>query len=234
MTNRVTYFSLFFLIFYIIQSNILHTTGQQSSTRREKQRVNFYGELQDSYGNTFNVDNISIAGDVDNIKVYEKPLDADADPANNTDTVNLEQFSEIRPVDTENPKNNVVRYASTDYVSLVFTYKNLEKKEHTYLIKNSHKLFCTKVNGGELADKEVAFEAVKKLTIVGKMLREEKPNTPNESTEKRARKENQCAKAAHTIYDLEEIIKKINDPHKGSLEEFVSNIKDLVGGICNS
>jgi hypothetical protein len=133
----------------------------------QKHHMNYHGKLVDVRGKVSDVDNISISGKLETIKMYEIPLDASHDPAENITVFNLSQIYSIEPAPRE--KCDIShRFKNREYNEIIVTLNDPEKTQHHYLIDASQKIMCDLVTGAGPLEKQLTFSGIKKLIITGK------------------------------------------------------------------
>ncbi len=136
----------------------------------QKHHLNYQGEITDLKGKTYKVDNISISGKLRSIKMYEKPVDASHDPAENITAFDLEQIYSIEPATKSKCDNS--NYKNRSYSEIIVTLNSPNKTQHHYLIESSQKIKCDEVTTAGPLEKELTFNAIKKLTITGRTERQ--------------------------------------------------------------
>lgn len=146
--------------------------GQSSKDEApQKHHLNYYGEITDLKGKSFEVDNISISGKLRSIKMYEKPVDASRDPAENITAFDLEQIYAIEPA-LKSKCDAPSHYKNKQYTEIIVTLNSPDKTQHHYLIDASQKIKCDEITGAGPLEKELTFNAIKKLTITGRTERQ--------------------------------------------------------------
>jgi hypothetical protein len=137
----------------------------------QKHHLNYQGEITDLKGKNYKVDNISVSGKLRSIKMYEKPVDASRDPAENITAFDLEQIYSIEPA-SKSKCDTPAHYKNKHYTEITVTLNDTSKTQHTYLIEASQKIKCDEVTGAGPLEKELSFSAIKKLTITGRTERQ--------------------------------------------------------------
>jgi hypothetical protein len=137
---------------------------------REKPSLNVYGSLTDTSNKTYRVENITIAGRVNDIAVYQKPNNPDINPDINTTRIDLCEIGEIR-IDTP----RIVQFNKRDYIEIVIISNDSRRTQNNYIIEKLKKLFCDEVNDAGPIEKELSFLAVQRLQIQGCRKQEDEP-----------------------------------------------------------
>lgn len=130
---------------------------------REKPKINFYGKLTDTSGNSFKVENITISGMYKQIPVYQKPDDKNTDPSINITRID---FTEIDTIRVPHPKT-VLTFNNRAYIELEISSKDPKKTKQTYIIERSKRVICDQINSAGPIEKDLAFQAVDTLSITG-------------------------------------------------------------------
>lgn len=165
-------------------------SGQENTSLTKKNRVNFYGTLETHAGNTLKIDNISVAHIYKQVKLYEVPNSFDkthkrvmlaSNPKEGIVTmVDLKESCSI-----EADPNFVFVYKKKkgsreiEFVKITVTSKDKTRTKHEYLIEVNRKLICDEVNDAGPIEKEVPFNAIKKLTLDGWKFREDQKDDKN-------------------------------------------------------
>lgn len=206
---------------------------QESEEGKEKPKVNFEGILLDNSGQSYTVENITIGGIYKSIPVYSQPAQNNQDPLQNTTFLDLAETSEIRTVDT--PAADLV-YLGRPYVKIEVISKDSKKTTFSYLVETSRKIMCDIRNDAGPLEKQIAFPALKTLTITDHKARVEKatPPTTGAPDAKVAERNRQCEQASKAIYQLEQETEKLSGSQKGTITELVESVKNWVGGLCSS
>lgn len=157
--------------------------GGSSESKPEKHHLNYYGHIIDLHGKSIDVDNISISGKLHAIKMYDIPVDATHDPAENTTAFDLEQIYSIEPAPKEKCGNNH-NFKSKQYQKIVVTLNDAARTEKWYLIELAQKITCDEVTGAGPLERAFSFSGLKKLVISGKVERTYKQLYPQEHGEK--------------------------------------------------
>ncbi|MBY0110035.1 MAG: hypothetical protein K2X90_02925 [Candidatus Babeliaceae bacterium] len=148
-------------------------TGFSQSSKDEapqKHYLNYQGEITDLEGKRYNVDNISISGKLRSIKMYEKPVDASRDPAENITAFDLDQIYSIEPA--EKAKCDNPHYKNKHYTEIIVTLNSPDKNQRHYVIESSQKIECYEISAAGPLEKKLTFNAIKKLTITGRTERQ--------------------------------------------------------------
>lgn len=148
---------------------VLLCTGFGQTSKDEapqKHHLNYKGEITDLKGKTYNVDNISISGKLRSIKMYERPVDVSRDPAENITAFDLEQIYSIEPA--QKAKCDNPHYKNKQYTEIIVTLNSSDRKQQHYLIESSQKIKCDEITGAGPLEKELTFNAIKRLTITGR------------------------------------------------------------------
>lgn len=135
----------------------------ESVAGREKPRINFYGTLTDTTGESYNVENISISGMCKQIPVYQKPASKDVDPTINITRID---FSELHSISVPNP-NAILNYNNRQYIEILITSKDHSKTSKTYIIERSKRLICDQINTAGPIEKDLSFQAVDTVVFEG-------------------------------------------------------------------
>lgn len=160
--------------------------SQQSVVTKNKQPINFIGTIKKITGKTYEVDNISISGALNDIPVYKKPISQESDPQQDTEFIHLMKIKRIyRSPDHvkaslmgEQRENNIPKirrkksaeslaqegvynYNGRDYIEINITFTN--NADDTYLIELSKELWCNRKDTD--THKEVSFEALESIDI---------------------------------------------------------------------
>ncbi len=155
--------------------------GQSSKDEApQKHHLNYHGEITDLKGKIYKVDNISISGKLRSIKMYEKPFDASRDPAENITALDLEQVYSLEPAPKGKCDTNH-HFKSKQYTEVIVTLNDSAKTEKHYLIEASQKIKCDEITGAGPLEKELTFNAIKKLTITGRTERQYNQIQPRET-----------------------------------------------------
>lgn len=153
--------------------------GGSSEYKPEKHHLNYYGTIIDLHGKSIEVDNISISGKLHAIKMYDIPVDAAHDPAENITVFDLEQIYSIEPAPKEKCGNNH-NFKSKQYQKIIVTLNDAARTEKLYLIEPSQKITCDEITGAGPLERAFSFSGLKKLIISGKIERSYKQLYPQE------------------------------------------------------
>ncbi len=159
---------------YVLSSLLLaQFSSQQSSTGHEKPNVNFFGELKDQSGNTYNVENITISGLYKQVPFYKVPPRPTMNPDTNTTRIDLEEIYQISvPYKGDVPKTYTLN--KREYIEIEVTYNDSVKTKSSYIIEKRRKLYCDQLSDAGIIQKELSFEAVDYLIIKGHREHDEK------------------------------------------------------------
>lgn len=136
-----------------------------SAVGKEKPSTNVFGMVTDADGQSYPVENITIAGRFKDIPLYKEPTDPTTNPEINKTLIDLCVISEIRI-----PAPKIVEYSKRKYVEIILISNNATS-QNTYIIEYSKRLFC---DYGPL-EKELNFTALKNVVIQGCRSQEERP-----------------------------------------------------------
>jgi hypothetical protein len=126
----------------------------------EKPTINFSGTIQDTDGNTYLVENITISGLFKQIPMYKKPNKITTKPTANITRMDL---SEISCITVPNKKEE--SFDGRAYVELEVTYKDYKRTTERFIIEAHKRVWCDQVNEAGPIEKDLAFEAIESLTI---------------------------------------------------------------------
>lgn len=207
------------------------TFGQQSSENPQTRLpLNFKGTLEDIQGNIFTVDNISLSGNYQNIPFYTQPTKEDLSPTAHTTFIDLKNITSLEPV-RKNEEPVFEHYQNHTYQLVNVILNNDEHTQHHYLLDAHKKITCELQEGSHALRKELALEAVKKLTITS--FEQQETISAAKQAEEATLKEKQCAKAGQVIHELQTAVNKVSDKTlRARLSEMVETVRDWLGGIC--
>lgn len=134
-----------------------------SITGREKPKINFYGTLTDTSGNTFEVENITISGLYKQIPLYAKPNDPKVDPTINITRIDI---NEISQVEIPHP-NTFLTYNNRQYVEIIITSADATKTTQHYITEKTKRIICDQVNAAGTIEKDLSYQAIDKIIIKG-------------------------------------------------------------------
>ncbi len=144
----------------------------KSVTGSYKPEKNFYGTITDIDNKQRDVEDITIAGQYKDIRVYPKPLDPATFSTDNFERIDIAETKEIRP-------NHMysMRHKGIDYVEIQVT--RTDGNTDAYLItKNTHVQANRKTESGPIT-KVVTMDQLKSLVIQGRLQEKDENNTPN-------------------------------------------------------
>lgn len=222
------------IVTYIIPLVLFAQFGRESEQNHTKPAVNFHGIVIDNADKTLTVDNITIDKLYKQIPFYVKPTDPLQDPLKNIARIDLQEVEEIRPAYPNNPKEGILKYANRDYIQVVIVTKGEKHIENTYLIETARKLFFDEMQNGYPVERELSFEALKKLTLTSYESRDTEKKSKEEVKTSKDRKDLQCAQAGKTLGELSQKTEQLQDPEKGVFSQLINKVKDLVGSICSA
>lgn len=218
----------------IMMTLCVNFSQQESDTPKEKPTVNFYGSLVDSTGDEFSVSNITINGLYKGIPVYAKPPEPGIEPEKNTTFIDLAETTEIRPAYQANPREGLQRYHERTYIEIVIVSNDRKKTKNNYLVEESRKIICDVDNEAGPLEKQLSFEALKRLKIEGHERREEEKESTKAKHKRDLERERQCREAGKTLRKLEKEAQNVSEPEKSKITELIETVKNWVGGICGS
>lgn len=126
----------------------------------EKPAINFKGKLQDTNGDTYVVENITISGMYKQIPMYKKPNKVTLKPTDNVTRIDLSEINLILV-----PDKKTLTFDGRDYVELEITYKDPTKTKENFIIEKYKRVWCDQVNAAGPIEKDLAFSAVETLSI---------------------------------------------------------------------
>ncbi|HBL98098.1 TPA: hypothetical protein DDZ86_00445 [Candidatus Dependentiae bacterium] len=220
---------LFPCIFALTAFMLCANFGSNSSTEgRAKPRISFYGTLTPSDGTKYPVKNILIGGLYEHIPFFAIPATENSTPSNDTTYLDLDNIDSIRPAFTL-AKDSLRTYKNRDYLEIVVTLKKTSGKEpgsseRHFLVDASRKLFCDQVTIAGDLEKEILFEAVQELTVLG-FRPGEKNKGSTDTKDKSAAKEALCTETKKNLAELEA-------ESKGLFPDLIKKIKESVNYIC--
>jgi len=129
----------------------------------EKPKIDFYGSLTDTTGNTYKVENISISGMYKQIPVYQKPALQEQDPSINITKLD---FVEIYSIKVPN-QQEILSFKNREYIEIEITSRDPERTKQRYIIEKNKRILCDQINAGGLIEKDLSFEALDTLLIDG-------------------------------------------------------------------
>lgn len=159
------------LLLYVVIIILCGGFGQSKDDVPQKHHLNYQGEITDLKDKKYKVDNISISGKLRTIKMYEKPIDPTRDPLENITAFDLQQIYSLEPA----PKGKCdtgYHYKSKQYTEVVVTLLDAAKTQKHYLIDASQRIKCDELTDAGPLEKELTFNAIKKLTITGRTERQ--------------------------------------------------------------
>lgn len=207
----------------------------QSTGGDEKPALDYSGEVTTD-GAMNSVKNVTISGLIKDIPVYYVPKDQSENPTTNTTFISLDSIESIEPISTI-PQQNVRRFNNRDFVEIKITFKNAapDKKIIHFLVDRPRRIICEIVVGDSRLKKEILFEALGKLTIIGNPQARgaeckscDAQGNTTKSLEKSAAQEALCRKAKDDLKNLESESKD----NKGPIGKMVESVKNTVNYIC--
>lgn len=126
----------------------------------EKPSINFRGKLQDTNGDTYEVENITISGMYKQIPMYKKPNTVTLKPTDNITKIDLSEISLITV-----PNKEILTFDGRDYIELEITYKNIKSQKERFIIEKHKRIWCDQINGADPIEKDLAFTAIESLSI---------------------------------------------------------------------
>lgn len=209
-------------------------SSQNTSTvGKEKPSTNVFGLITDADGQSYPVENITIAGRFKDIPLYKEPTDASTNPEINKTLVDLCVVSEIRI-----PVPKIVEYNKRKYVEIIIVSNNATT-QNNYIIEYSKRLFCDY----GLLEKELNFTALKNVVIQGCRSQEERPRTTYQAPAIAPLQVNQVkdqqaldatiTKTQSLIADLEKKAEKLsgNEQDKTLKTQILQTIADLRASV---
>lgn len=172
------------LVAVLAVSVLANWSGQENTSNTKKNRVNFYGTLETHAGNIFNVDNISIAHAYKQVKVYEVPAQYEKNQPRvmlkhnpKEGIVTMIDLKESTAIEAESGLLFLYKKKKgsreVEFVKITITSKDKARTKNSYLIETTRKLICDEINEAGPIEKEVPFNAIKKLTLEGWKFRED-------------------------------------------------------------
>lgn len=128
----------------------------------EKPTINFSGKLQDTNGDSYVVENITISGMYKQIPMYKKPNKVTTKPTANITRIDLSEISLITV-----PEKTVHTFDGRDYIELEITYKDPKKTKERFIIEMHKRIWCDQVNQAGPLEKDLAFDAVESVLLEG-------------------------------------------------------------------
>ncbi len=126
----------------------------------EKPTINFKGKLQDTNGDTYLVENITISGLYKQIPMYKKPNKITLKPTDNITRIDLSEISLISV-----PEKTAVMFDGRDYIELEITFRDPTKTKERFIIEKHKRIWCDQVNAAGPIEKDLAFNAIETVTI---------------------------------------------------------------------
>ncbi len=203
--------------------------GNNTSTEgRAKPRISFYGTLTPPDGTKYAVKNILIGGLYEHIPFFGIPTSENTAPSSDTTYLDLDDITTLKPAYPA-VKDSMRKYKGRDYIEVVVNLKKTTEKDNAsaerhFLIDASRKLFCDQVTVAGDLEKELVFEAIHEVTILG-FRQGEKSSGKGETKEKSAAKEALCTE---TKKDLEQL----EVESKGLFPDLIKKVKESVNYIC--
>lgn len=205
-------------------------TQQSQDNAKEKHKINFRGELLDTNGNHYQVDNISITGIYRQIPIYAKPSNPTTDPAVNTTYIDLDEIAAIAPT-INPPHDGISTFDKRQFIDITVTSKDSAHTKTNYIIDRNRKIFCDVINqeAGPI-EKEISFEAVSQLIITGFEKREDMKLRPA-SEIKKPEKTIDITKPTQEIQELTTLTQKISDESlQKEIQQHIDSLKTLING----
>ena len=139
--------------------------GSQDSSiaGHKKPKINFYGTLTDTSGNTFNVENITLSGLYKQVPFYAKPQEPKADPAINITRLDLH---EIEKVEVPHP-DKLLTFNNRQYIEVIVTSADPAHTKNHYIIEKSKRIICDQVNRAGAIEKDLSYQALDNFVIEG-------------------------------------------------------------------
>lgn len=207
---------------------------QESGSSREKPRVNVYGTLSDQADQVIDVENIVIGDLYKQIPFYAKPSVATIEPESNTTYIDLVDIAELGPRGGQYPNENTFVFNNRHYIEITIVLKGKEHLSADYLVETTRRIWCDFITSAGPIQKQLSFDALKKLVIKGYVHREERPEKAPDS-HKSMDRSRQCAEAGKKIHELEIEVKKIEESdHKSFIRSLIDSLKNWIGGICGT
>ena len=223
-------------LFYALCALILCANFGSNSSEQGPKKPSYcvYGTLTTTNNEKQAVKNLLVGGIFDRIPFYGVTLSEDIDPTTNVTFLDLDEIISIKP-SAENPLEGIKRYKNRDYIALTITLKGNEKglsslvkepQEKKFLVERGRKISCDQTATSGDFEREVSFEAIKELSILG-FRQGERQNSQKEQTKESpsAAKEALCAQ---TKTDLQQL----DTESKGVFSTMIQKIRSSVNYIC--
>lgn len=201
----------------------LVNAGFQSTGSKEDPAINFFGVVEVN-GSSDQAKNITISQLYENIKMYGIPASPETAPTTNVTLLRLDDIKKITGLPTG---QNIKTFKQREYVEIQVQLTSGQTKN--YLVERSRKLYYdvpTSDPSLQPLEKEVAMEAVKKVTIQGFKQKERTTEKPGALKDKSAAQEALCANAKKNITELEK-------ESKGIFASTVESIKESIYYLCS-
>lgn len=128
----------------------------------DKPAINFKGTVQDTDGNTYEAENITISGVFKQIPMYKKPNKVTTKPTANITRMDLSEVSMIMVPDKKEES-----FDGRNYIELEITYKDQKRTKERFIIEAHKRIWCDQVNQAGPIEKDLAFTAIESVTIDG-------------------------------------------------------------------
>lgn len=142
--------------------------------------INIWGKVTTEQGETYDIENISLSGQYEDIMVYAKPLSKNTDPSNNRTPINLIDIKTLIPIIEKDKSPVAYVYKNKEYIEIAIELKQKKSakkvNQQKYIIERDKRLMCYVISETK-QKKDIALEVISKLEIKGYYHRDDKdPN----------------------------------------------------------
>lgn len=127
----------------------------------DKPNINIKGKIEDTTGEVYEVENITISGLYRQIQMYKKPNKLTKSPFSNITRIDLSEVSKITV-----PNRTVIEFGDKrPFIEIQITYKGPRQTKENFVIEKNRRICCDRVNEAGPLEKELDFEAIVSITI---------------------------------------------------------------------
>lgn len=135
----------------------------ESVTGRIKPTINFYGTLTDTSENSYDVENITIAGMYKQVPFYTKPKSKEIDPTINITKIDFAEIAELKVINPE----QVLIFNNRNYIEVQIISKDTQRTASSYIIETSKRIICDQINTAGPIEKDLSFKALNTIVFKG-------------------------------------------------------------------
>lgn len=175
--KRIAVFCMLILLAFIVAN---FSSQSESPTNKDLHSINIWGKVTTIQDEAYDIENISLSGQYEDITVYAKPISKNTDPSNNKTPLNLIDIRTLKPIIEQGKSPVAYVYKNREYIEISIDWKQKRSskraKEQRFIIERDKRLICY-VTAEPKQKKDIALEAISKLEIKGYYHRDDKGNS---------------------------------------------------------